>query len=251
MRRAAASCLSLAGPLGEVRKYARDPDAIARRFALCALAARGDDRDMGTLIDGLESGDERLRIRLLSGLRRTAKVEFPPPPARQARAWKEWWKEWKERPRAERLSHALRLKGSSRRGEAALALLTMGVSGIGPDLLGLLNSPHFENRQDAALAFHLLGEDYGLRVLFRDLRDRRWFVRARAVEVCTKVGKEALGALVDALDDETPSIRRRALSSLVGLTGKTFRFDPEAPPVQRQRAINRWREFLRSPCGEG
>ena len=251
VRRAAASSLSSKGPLEDVRKFACDPDELAREIALSALAARGNDDDIPLLIGGLESEDERLRMKLLSGLRRMAKIEFPPPPTRQVREWKEWWTEWKGKPRAERLTYALRLNGSSRRGEAALELLSEGITEIGPDLLELLKSPLFENRQDAALALHILGEDYGLRVLSRDLRDRRWFVRARAVEVCRKVGRRALGALVGALDDETPSIRRRVLDSLTDLTGRTFGFKPEASAVERQRAINRWREFLRSQRGEG
>ena len=251
VRRAAASSLSAKGPLEELRKFARDTDALARELALSALAARGDDDDIPLLIGGLEVEDERLRMKLLSGLRRMAKIEFSAPPARQVRKWKEWWTEWKGKPRVERLTYALKLNGSSRRGEAALELVSMGVADIGPDLLELLNSPLFENRQDAALALHMLGEDYGLRALSRDLRDRRWFVRARAVEVCRKVGRKALGALIDALDDETPSIRRRALGSLARLTGRTFGFDPEASAVERQRAINKWREFLRSQRGKG
>ncbi|GAG32350.1 unnamed protein product, partial [marine sediment metagenome] len=165
VRRAAASALSLSGPLDEVRKFVRDPDAAARSLALSALAERGNDDDIPVLIDGLDAEDGRLRMRLLAGLRRIAKVEFPPPPARQAERWKEWWETWRQRPRAERLAHALRLQGSSRRGGAALGLVAMGVTELGPDLLALLDSPRFENRQDAALALHVLGEDYGLAVL--------------------------------------------------------------------------------------
>lgn len=74
------------------------------------------------------------------------------------------------------------------------------------------------------------------------LHDPDPFVRVTAARHLELVGaKLAIGALLDALQDEDATVRLAADSALRGITGQRFRFDPFATPEGRAAGIDEWR----------
>ena len=71
--------------------------------------------------------------------------------------------------------------------------------------------------------------------------------RARAaVRAGRQRDHRAVPLLVDRLDDEDVGVRFYALLALKQITGTTLGYHYRAPTVERQRAIQRWREYVRT-----
>ncbi len=69
-------------------------------------------------------------------------------------------------------------------------------------------------------------------------------VRRAAVAECGRRRAEgSIASMLDCLEDPSPSVRAAALSSLREATGQWFGFDPDAAPLARRRAIERWRAW--------
>jgi hypothetical protein len=76
------------------------------------------------------------------------------------------------------------------------------------------------------------------------LRDEDVFVRERAMSVLGDFGHvEATPELLDALSDPLVTIRRTAAETLVRLTGYDPGYDPRGSKNERDRAVERWREW--------
>ncbi len=70
--------------------------------------------------------------------------------------------------------------------------------------------------------------------------------RARAIVASSDRGdKDAVPKLVELLDDLDPAVRMYSIVALQRLTGQTYGYAYYAPPAERERAIERWREALR------
>ena len=79
------------------------------------------------------------------------------------------------------------------------------------------------------------------------LRDEDPFVRERAMSVLGDFGHvDAVPALLDALEDPLPTIRRTAADTLVRLTGFDPGYDPRGTKGERDKAITRWRDWISS-----
>jgi spermidine synthase len=55
---------------------------------------------------------------------------------------------------------------------------------------------------------------------------------------------DAVGPLVDRLEDADGEIRMQALVALHGITGRQMGFDPEGSPAERADAVSKWRAFV-------
>jgi hypothetical protein len=82
-----------------------------------------------------------------------------------------------------------------------------------------------------------------LRVL---LEDRDPSVQVRAIRaVAEQERHELIPALIDRLDDEDPAVRLYAILALEKLTGTRHGYDYAASSVDRQVAIDQWRDEVR------
>lgn len=71
--------------------------------------------------------------------------------------------------------------------------------------------------------------------------------RARAAVACAEAGDPtAVHKLVDLLEDEDRGVRMYASLALERLTGSTYGFKYYAPRVERELAVDRWRDALRN-----
>lgn len=94
-----------------------------------------------------------------------------------------------------------------------------------PALIGCVSSRHFqakiqsENPGDRILAIYSAGEK----------RDR-----------------QSIPLLVDRLEDEDEGVRFFAIHALEKITGQRFGYDYAKPANQRERAVEKWRAYVRN-----
>ncbi|MCX5752792.1 MAG: HEAT repeat domain-containing protein [Candidatus Krumholzibacteria bacterium] len=69
-------------------------------------------------------------------------------------------------------------------------------------------------RVKASQALGLIGHPAVIDYLINILKDPEWWVRVRAVEALEKLGDKAVAALLPALEDEDPEVRKRAAMAL-------------------------------------
>ncbi len=76
------------------------------------------------------------------------------------------------------------------------------------------------------------------------LRDADLFVRMCAARVLGDLGTlQGVAALIDSLEDSEATVRESAWNALRTLTGKDFKFDPQASETERQKRVKQWREW--------
>ncbi len=77
---------------------------------------------------------------------------------------------------------------------------------------------------------------------------------SQRIEAIVRAGNQkdtqALVHLVERLSDVEPAVRLAAAVALEKITGRTMGYEYYAPVEQRDRAIERWREYLRQRRGE-
>ena len=77
------------------------------------------------------------------------------------------------------------------------------------------------------------------------LKDEDLFVRSLAMQVIGDFGHvEAVPALLDVLEDPSPTIRKYAAEALVRLTGFDPQYDAVGPKSEREKAVRRWKEWV-------
>jgi hypothetical protein len=107
-----------------------------------------------------------------------------------------------------------------------------------------LASPSAATRWSAVTA---LGETKDPRVvphLLAMLVDPDIFVRMATARILGDLrGSEAIGSLIDALEDEEPAVREAVVAALRAITGENFRFDPMANEAERARRVKAWRDW--------
>ena len=107
-----------------------------------------------------------------------------------------------------------------------------------------LSSPSADTRWTAVNA---LGESHDEAViphLIKMLDDHDIFVRVATARIFGDLGSMlAVEALIDALDDDTQSVREVVVDSLRRITAQNFRFDPGAREADRVRRIKAWRDW--------
>jgi spermidine synthase/tetratricopeptide (TPR) repeat protein/MFS family permease len=81
--------------------------------------------------------------------------------------------------------------------------------------------------------------------LFARLRDGD---RETRLLVTTMLGarrvKDAVGPLIDRLEDADREVRMQALVALHAITGRQYGYDPDAPEAERAKAVRAWRAYL-------
>lgn len=76
------------------------------------------------------------------------------------------------------------------------------------------------------------------------LKDPRIEVRAPALRLTVAYGKrESVADLIEVLADEEYGMRSEAYKSLQRRTGRDFGFNPAAPKLSREVAVERWRQW--------
>jgi hypothetical protein len=76
------------------------------------------------------------------------------------------------------------------------------------------------------------------------LDDPDVFVRMAVARVFGDLGAAAaIEPLIDTLEDEEPVVREAAMAALHLVTGRDFRFDPNAGPAERGKRVQAWRDW--------
>lgn len=84
------------------------------------------------------------------------------------------------------------------------------------------------------------------------LKDPTWVVRMAAARVLGEKlrAREAVPALIEALDDTEPAVRESAWIALRAITGKDFKFDSSAPEAERSKRVKAWSDWWKKE-GDG
>lgn len=257
VRRALAStCAYMLRPaqaLPVLRELINDKDDAVRRTARQALTAKADFADIGLLISLL--GDPEIERAACLSLERLTFLDFgysraatDEGRAASIKAWRGWYADGKGpaqgRPAVLRL--AFDTRESCLRGRAAVALIRSGQTMTAQEIHPLLLDKFWENRVFGAEALFLVGEHKdAVNALLDALKSERYDERQAVVRAALETSdKAALPVLAAALDDPVREIREQAVDSLQILAGKRFQFDPAAPAIDRQRAIQSIRDAL-------
>jgi len=290
VRRSAALAIpwraNLRSSMRMLRRLVLDADAVVKSTALGAIAEGGGPAEVDLMIATLDGGDEELRDRAVRALRRVTCLDFgwsragtPGERAEVLRHWCDWFASNRAKPRSAWLRQALDLPGSTLRGRAGLELARAQplAPATAADLRArdalraelrhvveaTANAEASSERHAAAEGLMLLADESGLDVLRRALGDARRYVRISAVRALAgalragaavasdELGSAALRALVDALEDESVTVRRLAVRALQDATGKCFEFQPQGPHPHRGRAVEAWRAWLRERAKDG
>ncbi|MGD1047820.1 MAG: HEAT repeat domain-containing protein [Candidatus Krumholzibacteriaceae bacterium] len=78
----------------------------------------------------------------------------------------------------------------------------------------LVSDPAPFVRVKASQALGIIGHPAVIDYLINTLKDPEWWVRVRAVEALEKLGEKAVAALLPALEDEDPEVRKRSAMAL-------------------------------------
>jgi len=256
VRRNAALALGDRGTEAEARriltKLAGSDDSYAAGTARRAICMHGTEAEASLIVSCLDSTEEEIVVLAAAALRRLTRRDISYPgdgtPEQKKRAvslWKSWWERHGPEGRLRWLLASVRERSSTLRGEAALELVELGHKAAGADAKRLLRDRFWQNRHGAALALSKLGDYSGTPIVAADLADRRWYVRSRAVDVLGRLGdtKAVEGLMEHALDDASEPIREKALAAIRRLTASQHGFDPAGTPLERQRAIARWKKW--------
>lgn len=135
------------------------------------------------------------------------------------------------------------------------ASLTAAGSGMGsgagapglPTWHGLLPDLKHEHEGLRLEAVYALGETKDPAVvpyLMPLLADPNLFVRMAVIQSLKNLNaRVAVPALIDTLEDEDGAVREAAMLALHKLTGREFRFEPEAPVSERSKRVKAWRDW--------
>jgi hypothetical protein len=98
-----------------------------------------------------------------------------------------------------------------------------------------------------ALVFSGCGGSFKKTAGLSDLEDSSPMVRIRAIKWAgeNKV-KDAAPRLAELLLDEDPSVRFYAIEGLIRIVGIDNGYDYKASDDQREKSVDRWREYLNS-----
>ena len=83
------------------------------------------------------------------------------------------------------------------------------------------------------------------------LKDPDIFVRMATARILGDLEAPiGIGPLIDALEDPETSVREAAVVSLRSLTGRTFRYDPNAREADRAKRVKAWRDWWKKAADE-
>lgn len=68
---------------------------------------------------------------------------------------------------------------------------------------------------------------------------------AALAEIQASGDRSAIPKVVECLASNDPVVRQQAYRCIRALTGMTLDYQPDAPPLQRQQAVDRWVEWCR------
>jgi HEAT repeat protein len=257
-----------------LRQLVDDADPVVRETALRAIAESGTEAEIDLFLRALSSDDDGLRALAARTLRRITCLDFGWTRAVDERArqtarqhWEDWYESNKSKTRHAWLWQALDLPGSSLRGEAGRQLaraMPMGPDGAKDALAAALarilesavQADEYAERHAAAEALMLLGRPAGIEELKSSLASPRQYVRLSSVKAIASAlssgaghstedgGREALRALIAALEDGSVSVRRIAARALQAATGRTFGYESQAPAKHRAAAVVEWRRWF-------
>ncbi len=107
-----------------------------------------------------------------------------------------------------------------------------------------LQSPNAASRWTAVTELGATKDAAVVSYLIAMLEDPDIFVRMATARVLGDIGsEEAIPGLVDALEDEELPVREAANLALCTITGQDLRFEPNAPPAERERRVKAWRDW--------
>ncbi|TAJ16825.1 MAG: HEAT repeat domain-containing protein, partial [Planctomycetota bacterium] len=137
--------------------------------------------------------------------------------------------------------------------EAARAVAPAAADAASPDepewmaLVRLLQDPSPTERWSAVDGLGRVlagGEAAVVTHLLPMLKDSDTFVRMVAARIFGDAKTvDAVGALIDALEDPEPSVREAALVALRNITARDHGFDPLASEADRAKKVKAWREW--------
>lgn len=137
--------------------------------------------------------------------------------------------------------------------EAVLAEVPAAPEGP-PIWAGLVDELAAESSTDRWRAVQALGETGDLGVvphLVPMLHDSDIFVRMATARVLGEMrALGAIGALIEALEDDEASVREQAMVSLRSLSGRNFKFDPNANASDRKRRVQSWKDWWKRAAEE-
>lgn len=138
--------------------------------------------------------------------------------------------------------------------EAVLAEVPQVAPDGPPVWAGLVDELTAESSTDRWRAVQALGETGDLGVvefLVPMLHDDDIFVRMATARVLGELRAfAAIPALIEALDDEEASVREQAMVSLRSLSGRNFKFDPNANESDRKRRVQAWKDWWKRAAEE-
>ncbi len=95
--------------------------------------------------------------------------------------------------------------------------------------------------------FLVSGCQPGTSDIYKSFEDEDPLVRALAARQAGALKDErAIPYLVDRLSDAEPEVRFFSIISLEKITGKKMGYNYYDPPEQRQKAVDRWRNWLKT-----
>ena len=107
-----------------------------------------------------------------------------------------------------------------------------------------LASPSAATRWSAVTALGETKDPGVVPHLLAMLEDPDIFVRMATARILGDLrGEEAIGSLIDALDDEEPAVREAVVLALRSITAESFRYDPMASESDRARRVKAWRDW--------
>lgn len=123
-----------------------------------------------------------------------------------------------------------------------------------PVWAGLIDELAAASSTDRWRAVQAMGETGDLGVvahLVPVLHDDDIFVRMATARVLGELRAfAAIPALIEALDDEEASVREQAMVSLRTLSGRNFKFDPNASANDRKRRTQAWKDWWKRAAEE-
>ncbi|MCP4379798.1 MAG: HEAT repeat domain-containing protein [bacterium] len=108
-----------------------------------------------------------------------------------------------------------------------------------------------EIRQRAAIAYaKAIGPEASAPLAEVARNDKNPQVRATALIALGRArAYTEMETLLDAMNDEDLTVRRRAADAVTSILGRRYQFDPNASPAQRTKSINAIRKFWASAKG--
>jgi len=231
----------------EARLVERLDASVARDAASAATigALRDDVGNFTTRLDALGVEVERLRARVAEpGLGVAIEKRFDEMSARIAKA------------DDERRALAARLAAAESAVPAENPVAAPAVAAAPPaawkKFLPDLTSAEETVRWDAVSALGDANDPAVVPHVVPMLKDPTWVVRMAAARVLGEKlrAREAVPALIEALDDTEPAVRESAWIALRAITGKDFKFDSSAPEAERSKRVKAWSDWWKKE-GDG